>query len=140
MSARIRAKKTKISSESMERNFKRSDYSQNTSSRASKIWNYFARRDDGFKALCTVCESQGSPPVLIPTKDYNTTGIVKHLLTKHNISLSTPNSDHVADRPASISKPKIARVTDFFKSKVSMYSLIAELAAKDRISFANLMR
>ncbi|CAG7827603.1 unnamed protein product, partial [Allacma fusca] len=121
----------------MDKNVKITDYSE-TTVRASKVWKHYLRRSDGRMALCKLCQGSGAPK-LIPTTDYNTTGLVTHLECNHQISLGlrTPNSAPVADAGQPVNPPiaPAARVTNYFKSVVTMDSLIAELVAKDGISF-----
>ncbi|CAG7723708.1 unnamed protein product [Allacma fusca] len=154
MRRRVRPEsKASVSSESMDKNFKITDYSE-TTVRASKVWKHYLRRSDGRMALCKLCQGNG-PPKLIPTKDYHTTGLVTHLECKHQISLGlrTPNSAPVADAGQLVNPPiapagfsvtltdcVTTRFTNYFKSVVTMDSLIAELVAKDGISFRTIVK
>ncbi|CAG7826621.1 unnamed protein product, partial [Allacma fusca] len=93
-------------------------------------------------ALCKLCEDEEPLPKLIPTKDFNTTGLVNHLVSKHHVLMVVPNSVNTGSysgvgAKASAKKTSSAKsqITDYFKSNFTMDSLVAELVAKDGISF-----
>lgn len=93
------------------------------------VWKYFTKLStDAEKAQCAKC------PQILSCKGASTSGLLRHLQHKHNITLKRPISEDQQPSSASkLSKPGESSMFQFVKRQ-SLEEIVARLAAIDGFS------
>lgn len=96
------------------------------------VWQYFTKLStNGEKAQCSKCPQQ------LSCKGSSTSGLLRHLQGKHNITIKRPTAEDQqpssAPTPCKVAKPEGSSMIQFIKRQ-SLEEIVARLAALDGFS------
>ena len=93
----------------------------------SFVWNYFVKNLARQSATCKECKAE------IQCKGFSTSGLIRHLFNKHNISKSKRTAE---ESEGNSSKHLISekKITSFFIKKDSLQAIISKMVTLDGIS------